>query len=217
MLADGRLWRVQLDTYERETERYGGDLGIEPAERVFAADSDAVLRILGAVSGDVGLDLRWRLALLGMDLLFDDLGLSALEKRTAARAAREAFGREFRIDGGFRNAVGKRFRTERARLEALLAAGPDPDPDSGGGPRSPLAEGIRALRDRSAHVAPATRELRQLAAAGQLTEPLPELAASFVHMHVNRLLRSAQRAQELVLYELLDRAYTARSAWNGAP
>jgi hypothetical protein len=30
-------------------------------------------------------------------------------------------------------------------------------------------------------------------------------------MHVNRLLRSAHRAQELVLYELLDRAYSARA------
>src|SRR5262249_58030339 len=27
LLADGRLWRVQLDTYEREVERYGGAAG----------------------------------------------------------------------------------------------------------------------------------------------------------------------------------------------
>jgi hypothetical protein len=30
-------------------------------------------------------------------------------------------------------------------------------------------------------------------------------------MHVNRLLRSAHRAQELVLYELLDRVYSSRA------
>jgi hypothetical protein len=40
---------------------------------------------------------------------------------------------------------------------------------------------------------------------------MTDLAASFAHMHVNRLLRSAHRAQELVLYELLDRAYSARA------
>src|SRR5262249_55204668 len=28
-LTDGRIWRVQLDTYEREVERYGGPDGIE--------------------------------------------------------------------------------------------------------------------------------------------------------------------------------------------
>ena len=42
----GQLWRVQLDTYEREVERYGGEAGIGLAERVFHADSDAVLAIV---------------------------------------------------------------------------------------------------------------------------------------------------------------------------
>jgi hypothetical protein len=31
-------------------------------------------------------------------------------------------------------------------------------------------------------------------------------------MHANRLLRGAYRAQELVLYDLLDRVYTSRLA-----
>jgi lantibiotic biosynthesis protein len=39
---------------------------------------------------------------------------------------------------------------------------------------------------------------------------MTDIAMSYAHMHVNRLLRSAQRAQELVLYELLDRAYSAQ-------
>jgi thiopeptide-type bacteriocin biosynthesis protein len=209
LLDDGRLWRIQLDTYEREVERYGGARGIELAESVFAADSEAVLRIISALSGDVGLDLRWRLALLGMDRLFDDLGLSLEEKRASVRQSRLAFGREFRVDGAFRNQVGKRYRTERASLESLLRADPDP--------AGPLAEGVRALQDRSLRLAPVTRELRRLAEDGQLAEPIDDLAKSFAHMHVNRLLRSAQRAQELVLYELLDRVYSSRSARADAP
>src|SRR5262249_39737372 len=43
LLEDGRLWRVQLDTYEREVERYGGPGGVVLAERLFHADSEAVL------------------------------------------------------------------------------------------------------------------------------------------------------------------------------
>jgi thiopeptide-type bacteriocin biosynthesis protein len=209
LLDDGRLWRLQFDTYEREVERYGGDRGIDLAEQIFAADSDAVLRIIGALSGDLGLDLRWRLALLGMDLLFDDLGLSLAEKRASARRSRDGFGREFRVDGAFRNQVGRRHRTERSNLAALF----EPDPDPGG----PLGEGIRALRDRSRRIAPVAGELRRLAEAGGLTEPITDLAASLLHMHVNRLLRSAQRAQELVLYELLDRTYSSRAARQDRP
>jgi lantibiotic biosynthesis protein len=203
LLETGQLWRMQLDTYEREVERYGGDRGIELAERVFAADSEAVLTILGSLSGDAGLDLRWRLAMCGIDLLFDDLGLTLEEKRSVARRAREGFGREFGIDGNFRGRVSQRYRAERARLEALL--------DPGQAPPAPLAAGLEALRRRSLQLAPVTAELRQLGQAGRLSATMTDIAMSYAHMHVNRLLRSAQRAQELVLYELLDRAYSAQA------
>jgi thiopeptide-type bacteriocin biosynthesis protein len=203
LLEAGQLWRMQLDTYEREVERYGGDRGIELAEQLFAADSEAVLTILGSLSGDAGLDLRWRLAMAGIDLLFDDLGLALEEKRSVARRAREGFGREFGVDGSFRGRVGQRYWAERARLEALL--------DPGQAPPAPLAAGREALRRRSLRLAPVTAELRRLSQAGRLSATLADIARSHAHMHVNRLLRSAQRAQELVLYELLDRAYSSRA------
>jgi thiopeptide-type bacteriocin biosynthesis protein len=203
LLETGQLWRMQLDTYEREVERYGGDRGIELAEQVFAADSDAVLAIMEPLSGDAGLDLRWRLALRGIDLLFDDLGLTLEEKRYVARRAREGFGREFAIDGNFRSQVSQRYRADRSRLEAML--------DARQALPGPLAAGLEALRQRSLQLAPVTAELRRLSQDGSLSATLADLATSYAHMHVNRLLRSAQRAQELVLYELLDRAYSAQA------
>jgi class I lanthipeptide synthase len=203
LLEAGQLWRMQLDTYEREVERYGGDRGVELAEQVFAADSEAVLAIMDPLSGDAGLDLRWRLAMRGMDLLFGDLGLTLEEKRSVARWAREGYGREFGIDGNFRARVSQRYRAERGRLEALL--------DPGQVPPASLAAGLGALSRRSLQLSPVTAELRRLAQAGRLSAPLADIAMSYAHMHVNRLLRSAQRAQELVLYEFLDRAYSAQA------
>jgi hypothetical protein len=82
LLDDGRLWRVQVDTYEREVERYGGALGIELAERVFHADSEAVLALAARLPEDARGDVRWRLAVLGMDRLLSDLGFD-LETRHA--------------------------------------------------------------------------------------------------------------------------------------
>jgi thiopeptide-type bacteriocin biosynthesis protein len=202
-LEAGQLWRLQLDTYEREVERYGGDEGIELAEQVFAADSQAVLTIMGQLTGDAGLDLRWRLAMRGIDLLFEDLGLTLEEKRSVARRGREGFGREFGIDGNFRGRVSQRYRAERAGLEALLDPGHDPPP--------PLAAGLDALRRRSLQLAPVALELRQLDQAGRLSATMSDIAMSYAHMHANRLLRSARRAQELVLYELLDRAYSSQA------
>ena len=120
MLFRSQLWRVQLDTYEREVERYGGEAGIGLAERVFHADSDAVLAIAGQLTGDAGAELRWRVALRGIDLLFDDLGLTLEQKRDIAGRARHGYGSEFGAGGAFSREVSRRYRTERASVEALL-------------------------------------------------------------------------------------------------
>lgn len=204
LLETGQLWRVQLDTYEREVERYGGEAGIRLAERVFHADSDAVLGAMGQLSGDAGAELRWRVALRGIDLLFDDLGLTLDQKRAIAQQARRGYGSEFGVNGDFSRGVSRRYRQERASVETLLDPRRDPPPE--------LAASLRALHQRSTLLASAAQELRALADAGRLSVDLSELAMSLAHMHVNRMLRSAPRAQELVLYELLDRAYSSQAA-----
>jgi thiopeptide-type bacteriocin biosynthesis protein len=218
LLDSGELWRVQLDTYEREVERYGGEAGTRLAERFFHADSDAVLAIVGELTGDAGADRRWRVALRGVDLLFDDLGLTLEQKRDIALRAQRGYGHEFGVDGAFAREVGRRYRRERAAVEALLdPALLDPAlPDPGREPPAGLAGSLRALRRRSAALARPASELRAAAQAGQLTADLPELALSLAHMHVNRMLRSAQRAQELVIYELLGRAYSSQAARSQA-
>ena len=50
----GAVGKLQLDTYEREVERYGGPAGIELGEQLFAIDSEACLAILESLAGDEG-------------------------------------------------------------------------------------------------------------------------------------------------------------------
>jgi thiopeptide-type bacteriocin biosynthesis protein len=204
LLDDGRLWRLQLDTYEREVERYGGPEGIELAERLFHADSEAALTLAGTFAEDSRGDLRWRLALLGADMLLTALGFDLQTRRAVLCKTRAQFAAEFRADANLRHQLGSKFRSERKALEALLrravASG------------TPLASGLEALRERSERLAPVMAELRARAQAGRLTVPLTELAPSYLHLHANRLLRSAQGAQELVLYDFLYRLYESRAA-----
>jgi hypothetical protein len=42
-------------------------------------------------------------------------------------------------------------------------------------------------------------ELHECERAGRLSVPLTELAPKYLHMHANLLLRSAHRAQEVVV------------------
>jgi thiopeptide-type bacteriocin biosynthesis protein len=207
LVEDGRVWRVQLDTYLREVERYGGDAGILLAERLFHLDSECALSVLESVPGDEGLDWRWKLALCGVDLLLDALGLDLAERRDWARGRRSAFAREFRADGRLNRQLGEKYRSERQGLAELrdLAY-------SEGGLEYPA---VRALRRRTEGLAEIAGELRALEQTGRLGTTVPDLAASYAHMHVNRMLRSAHRFQELAVYDLLDRLYLAQSARGG--
>ncbi|HVG17755.1 MAG TPA: thiopeptide-type bacteriocin biosynthesis protein, partial [Blastocatellia bacterium] len=124
LLRDGRLWRMQLDTYDREIERYGGPAGIGLCERLFHADSEAVLSVVDMLEGDEGADARWRLALVGTDRLLADLGLTEAEKIVLLARLRDSFQRE--IGGGqapgkgLRVQLDQKFRAERRSLETLL-------------------------------------------------------------------------------------------------
>jgi thiopeptide-type bacteriocin biosynthesis protein len=204
MLADGRIWRVQLDTYERETERYGGPEGIFLAERLFHVDSEAVLAILEMLEGDVGADFRWRLALRGIDMLLGDLQFDPETRMRVMRSMREGFTREFGGGKGLRVQLDQRFRQEWRSLMPLL--------DPAGDAESELAPALEVLRRRSERNAPIVAELRELERTGQLAQPLADMAPSYVHMHVNRIIRSAQRAHELVLYDFLYLLYESRAA-----
>lgn len=211
MLADGSIWRVQLDTYEREVERYGGPEGIEPCERLFWCDSEAVLDIVQLLEGDAGADARWRLALRGADMLLDDLGLDLEQRIELAGHARDSFRAEHGAGPALFKQIGARFRRERDALFAMLAR--DPDQDRG----SVLEPGFAALAARSIRLRLIVAELGARDRAGRLAPPIRGFAWSLVHMHVNRLLHASQRAQELVLYDLLHRWYVSQRARRGAP
>jgi len=206
MLDEGRMWRLQLDTYEREIERYGGPVGIELAERLFTADSACVIDIVGMLAGDAGSDARWRLALRGTDQLLDDLGFDLPQRLALMRRVRDSFAREHRADTsvGFQRGLGDKYRKERNALVALLDRTRDADSD--------LSPGLERLAVRSAANTPIIAELRDAERRGALTLSVAELAPSYIHMHVNRLIRSAQRAHELVLYDLLVRLYEGQAA-----
>ena len=204
LLASGKLWKIAFDTYEREIERYGGLEGLLAAEDIFFADSEAVLNMLGELAGDEGLDIRWRIGLMTIDQLLTDCDFDDQAKRSAVERWRDTFQREFKIDSLGKKQLSDKFRAERQKLESLF----DDAPESS----EVWLFAKQALARRSVRVSEALRKLRALAAENKLETDIVDLAASFSHMHVNRLMRSSQRAHELVLYDFLFQIYDGRIA-----
>lgn len=189
LIADGRVSKVLLDTYQREVGRYGGPDRIADAERVFRADSEAVLALLALAGGDEGLDLRWRAAVVGVDRLLADGGLDLADRQQWVRRWRDGLATEHGSTGAnAKKHAGNLFRRERASLEALM----------NGVSEDPRAAAVLTVLAR-----------RSEAQAPLLAGTDASILGSYSHMHVNRLLRAAQRTQELVVYDLLDRLYSA--------
>ncbi len=205
LLDDGRIHRLQIDTYERELDALGGPAAIAPVEQLFRADSDAALGVLANLPrGDAGLDARWRVTLLGMHRALLDLGLDLDARRALVAELRDGSAREHRVDTATKRELGRRFREERPAIEALLADDPDP-PEA-------LRGGVAALDPRRHAWAAPIAELRTLADGGRLTVPWSRIAERTLHLHANRMLRAAQRRQECVLYDFLARLYDGEVA-----
>jgi lantibiotic biosynthesis protein len=203
-LADGLLHRLELCTYEREVERYGGPEGMPLCERLFQADSEAVLEILAYLSGDEGAEARWKLALRGADMILSDLGLDDPSKLALLARLKESHFQEFGGATALKKALGDRYRKERAGLEKLLESSQTGDPC--------LANGFQALDQRTRQTKPVIAALLKKAKQGKITTALPGLAASLLHMHINRLIRADQRAHEAVLYTFLAQFHESHRA-----
>lgn len=204
LLSSGKLWKIEFDTYQREVERYGGMDGIRAAEEIFFADSEAVLQVLQELSGDEGLDFRWRIGILGIDRLLSDFGLNERMKWEALGQWSKRSQAEFNVDMSVRRQLAERFRTERRRLESLLDGSAETDRQ--------LKVARQAFELRSARNAESCQRIRQLAIQDKLTESVTRLASSYVHMHINRLIRASQRAHEVVMYDFMAQLYGSRLA-----
>lgn len=216
----GLAGRVQLDTYQREVRRYGGPIGVQLAETWFAADSRAALALIAATPGGQGQDLRWRMALMGLDRLLEDLGFDLAEKAHVARQARDGFAAEFGVDAGLRQQLSQKFRAERSLLTALFNTPGGAATGASDVETTEFDTIIAAFIKRSRDTRPIAQAFRHLDERGALGCTLEELALSLMHMWVNRVARAAHRAQEVVLYDFLDRLYhsqLARSAGRDKP
>lgn len=198
----GKAWRVQLDTYEREVERYGGPAAIRIAERIFQFDSELVLELLAAIPDRLGDAMRWRLAFCSANSLLAALGFDLRARHQVVDSLGKAQEKSFALDHRYRKQLSAKFRDERALLETLLGSSTGYFP-----PPAPAA--LQLFADR---VKTVCAELESLQQRDELKKTMPELAVSYVHMHLNRMFRSAANTQEMVLYDFLARTYESKLA-----
>lgn len=198
----GRTRCVQLDTYEREFERYGGPAGMLIAERLFEFDSELALEVLSAIAGSLGEKVRWRLAFCSVNALLAGLEFDLNARHHLVETLGRLQEKNLTVAHRYRKQLAGKFREERPSLEKLLEISTSEFPEAA----------QIALQRFSGRVKTISAELEWLRQRRALTKPVAELAASYVHMHLNRLFRSSANAQEMVLYDFLARVYESKLA-----
>jgi thiopeptide-type bacteriocin biosynthesis protein len=192
-LCDGRIWRVQLDTYERELERYGGVVGVELAERLFAADSAAALAMVSEYGGTTHADQRALLTMAGIDRLFADFGLGPAE-RVELLASWAPDSTEFHRQQG------EAYRRLRESLQSVL---------DGGGVHPELRPGLEAIARRSIELVPVIATLHEALSSGAVEATTEQLLLSYTHMFVNRVEAVEPARVEARYYDFIRRTHVA--------
>jgi len=197
--GDRSVWRLVVETYDREIERFGGPSGIVAAEQVFHHDSIAVCRLIAAGAGDLDDRERVALCVLTTDRLLDDFTVAIGRRVTLLEAllARRAKNADDAKDA--RLAAGEETRRDRDLLER---------------PRARACAGVRldALAARSSALTPVAARIRTLARTGRLSVPVDRLVEDVVHLHLNRLLPAGNRREEAVVLAWLAKLYRSRLA-----
>lgn len=203
-IQEDLIWKIQVDSYQREIERYGSR-SMELAETLFFYDSQMTVDMLDLIEGDEGERIRWLFGLRAVDTMLEDFKYSMEEKYDLVTRLRENFGREFNMNRSLKEQMEKKFRADRSVITDLLNHTNDQESEM-----SPLFE---LLEQKSKAMQPLTPEVLKLY---NNKEPNPfflnDLMASYSHMMVNRLFKSKQRLHELVLYDFLHRYYKSEIA-----
>jgi lantibiotic biosynthesis protein len=184
--------RFALDSYERETERYGGPEAICLMEDLFVADSALVFELLNWLKSSA-LTRETLAAITTCDLVdglcLDDAANTELE---------------FQLRSS-RDEAGAAYRDLKSILYPLVC-----EPDSFAR-EVDSREILLLFEQRRAVAGQAGRQLKRLDGEGQLCGPLVDIYQSVLHVHCNRLV-GRDRAEERRVLGLMVRSRQARRA-----
>lgn len=196
------IWKIQIDTYNRELERYGDDL-IEESETIFFHDSECVLSIIQKLNTSLYENHRWMVALKLIDSFLSDFSFDLQMKQQFL----ESLSQSFKSDFGFNEYNSKqfnvKFRENKNLIKSVLADKETSDD---------FDRYLKPIGKRSRHLRVTIDELSLKLKKTNRAVSMESLLSSYIHMCLNRLFISKNRTYELVLYDFLRRYYTSEIA-----
>ncbi len=190
----GFIQKVQIDTYRREVERYGGPL-VLPSEELFGIDSELVLRLKQILVAEVNKDYEWLLMFKVMTIYLEVFGLERKELLSFLRERCGTFAYIFNTNKLQKRSLIQRYLNNYEPLEQMMSNIGSPFQDQIGLYRTMewfRAELTKWYADNLEEVAPRQRK---------------ELLRSYLHMFILRFATGKNKLHEHVLYFFMERFY----------
>jgi thiopeptide-type bacteriocin biosynthesis protein len=203
-LANNLVWKMQVDTYVREIERYGAET-IGVAEAVFEADSSYHIGLLGSLEGEYAWNMPF-LFMAGVDAILRGFRQELNSRASLFEYIHDNYYKEFKVGDqqSFHDSLSAVELANRKTVEHVMAQD-----------YSDLTEVIdpgrlaQLLLGLEQQVAAIYRE-KELLFTVKYT--LHDMLPSLLHMHAIRCFQVKPRENELVTYTLLDRYYKKKLA-----
>ena len=189
--SQGKIWKVSIDTYQRELERYGFSQ-IDYVEDIFHADSIFASQICNVFQNEY----RLISAISSIKNYFEVFSIGESDILLMLEDAKQSFDLEFNSDKNVWKYLNKYYSAHKKSLFELLDNKYENDSSSA------LINQILSKRTE------------MLKTSILLIKQSPEYDKtqlfSLIHMSINRLFKSRQRIYEYVAYYFLKTYYTSK-------
>lgn len=184
------IWRTEISTYERELDRYGADIHI--SESIFHLSSELFLKGLIDSKKTSSNKTLWLSAMWETDQILNAFGMDLNEKTNFSHEQFLAFCKEINLGKSEISRASKKFKQNEAIIELHFQ-----------------------LRSQNCKIDCAEdlffKTIKKLS-KNKSADEIRSLAASHIHMHINRYFKAKPRVHELLIYGFLEKKYNKLSA-----
>lgn len=191
------IWKIQADTYNREMERYGGELTIEFSESLFFHQSEMVLHQLNELrSNRVEEKRMWIPVIMMIDELLNIFEFSVFDKCNQFKKLTSQFLDEFNYNTKDKKYLSNKYREVKGDVYNIM-------------------NGNLFIKD-CLYIKKTSTTIQKLFTkyALQKSNIKHYNIVSYIHMLINRYFDNCPRAHELVIYYILWTYYKSIIAQN---
>lgn len=192
LLDQNSIWKIQIDTYSPEYNRYGVQ-NMYNTEIYFFYESEMILKILKYFYLNNLEDDIWVCSFTLIDQLLSSFSITIKEKEDLLLNLKNNFYKEFAVHRNFKKQLDKKYRKHRQLILEMLLENRYKNEitkiiKSTINENEKTRNEILKLHDGSNHI-------------------LLNLLGNYIHMMLNRLFCNQQRLHELLVYDFLWRSY----------